>query len=247
MNFYSVIIGTELLNGRRQDAHFSFLNKELLKRGWEHKGSFVINDEPPFMEDIFSLIKKDPKSVMFSFGGIGATPDDYTRQSASNVFTNGTMEVNAGAKEAILDKFGDDAYPHRIEMANLPLNASLLKNVVTNVPGFYLDNRFFFVPGFPSMAQSMIVEALDKLYPQNESKYRLTMSVHASENDLINTMKTISTNVDMSSLPIIEGEKRFAVISISGYDQDSVNFEFKKFIDYCEENKIKYELKDIKN
>ena len=71
MNFYSVIIGTELLNGRRQDAHFSFLNKELLKRGWEHKGSFVINDEPPFMEDIFSLIKKDPKSVMFSFGGIG--------------------------------------------------------------------------------------------------------------------------------------------------------------------------------
>ena len=132
-------------------------------------------------------------------------------------------------------------------MANLPLNASLLKNVVTNVPGFYLDNRFFFVPGFPSMAQSMIVEALDKLYPQNESKYRLTMSIHASENDLINTMKTISTNVDMSSLPIIEGEKRFAVISISGYDQDSVNFEFKKFIDYCEENKIKYELKDIKN
>ena len=97
------------------------------------------------------------------------------------------------------------------------------------------------------MAQSMIVEALDKLYPQNESKYRLTMSVHASENDLINTMKTISTNVDMSSLPIIEGDKRFAVISISGYDKDLVDSEFKKFVDYCEENKIKYELKDIKN
>ena len=65
MNFYSVIIGTELLNGRRLDAHFAFLNKELLKRGWEHKASFIIDDEPPFIEDIFNLIKKDPKAVMF--------------------------------------------------------------------------------------------------------------------------------------------------------------------------------------
>ena len=101
INFYSVIIGTELLNGRRKDAHFDFLNSELLKRGWEQKASFVIKDEPPFIEDIFNLIKKDPDSVLFSFGGIGATPDDYTRQAAANVFTNGEMEVNEGAKRAI--------------------------------------------------------------------------------------------------------------------------------------------------
>jgi len=55
INFYSVIIGTELLNGRRKDAHFDFLNSELLKRGWEQKASFVIKDEPPFIEDIFIL------------------------------------------------------------------------------------------------------------------------------------------------------------------------------------------------
>ena len=42
-NFYSVIIGTELLNGRRKDAHFAFLNQQLLSRGWEQKASFVIN------------------------------------------------------------------------------------------------------------------------------------------------------------------------------------------------------------
>ena len=168
MNFYSVIIGTELLNGRRIDAHFSFLNKELLKRGWTHKGSFVIKDEPPFMETIYNIIKEDKDSVMFSFGGIGATPDDYTRKTAAKVFTNDIMEVNIGAKKAIIDKFGTEAYPNRIEMANLPLNAGLLKNVVSNVPGFYLENRFFLVPGFPSMAQSMIIEALDKFYPKNK-------------------------------------------------------------------------------
>ena len=61
MNFYSVIIGTELLNGRREDAHFPFLNSELLKRGWTHKGSFVIKDEPDFINSVFQLIKNDPK------------------------------------------------------------------------------------------------------------------------------------------------------------------------------------------
>ena len=248
MNFYSVIIGTELLNGRRVDAHFSFLNKELLKRGWTHKGSFIIKDEPPFIEAVYKLIKEDKDSVMFSFGGIGATPDDYTRQSAAKVFTNNKMEVNLGAKKDIIDKFGAEAYPNRIQMANLPLNASLLKNVVTNVPGFYLKNRFFFVPGFPSMAQSMIIEALDKHYSKNTKKtYTLTMSAYCSENDLISTMKTISSDVDMSSLPIIESDNRYAIISISSFNKNSTQKEFNKFISFCDNNNIKYVLEDIRD
>jgi len=247
MNFYSVIIGTELLNGRRTDAHFPFLNSELLKRGWAHKGSFVIKDEPDFVNSIFELIKNDPKSVMFSFGGIGATPDDYTRKCAADVFTDGKMEINEGAKEAILERFGDTAYPHRINMANLPLNAGLLKNIVSNVPGFYLENRFFFVPGFPSMAQHMIVEALDKFYPQNEEIiYKKVLSATASENDFIDTMKEISLDVDLSSLPIIEGDKRYCVLSISSINEQLTNQEFTKFVDYCTKNNIEFILEDMR-
>ena len=244
MNFYSVIIGTELLNGRRIDAHFSFLNKELLKRGWEQKASFVIKDEPPFMEDIFNLVKNDPDAVMFSFGGIGATPDDYTREVAANVFTNSKMEVNEGASKAIIEKFGSEAYPHRINMANLPLNAGLLKNVVTNVPGFSLENRFFFVPGFPSMAQSMIVEALDKFYPLNKKKRRYSLKAFCSENDLIDTMKEIPSSVEMSSLPQIDGDKRAVVISISSNDEIEAKRYFKVFEDFLDKSKISYKLVD---
>ncbi len=245
MNFYSVIIGTELLNGRRKDAHFSFLNNELLKRGWEQKGSFVIKDEPPFMEDIYSLIKSDPDAVMFSFGGIGATPDDYTRQTAAKVFTNNQMEENIGAKKAIVDKFGDEAYPHRIQMAQLPLNAGLLKNIVTNVPGFYLENRFFFVPGFPSMAQHMIIEALDKFYPKNKTKYRLTLTASCGENVLIDTMKKIPSHIDMSSLPQINGDKRSTVISISSYNKKETEDHFDTFLEFLIKNNVKYHLYDI--
>jgi len=247
MNFYSVIIGTELLNGRREDAHFAFLNNELLKRGWTHKGSFVIKDEPEFIKSVFELIKNDSKSVMFSFGGIGATPDDYTRRCAADVFTDGNMEINEGAKEAILERFGESAYPHRINMAELPLHAGLLKNIVSNVPGFYIENRFFFVPGFPSMAGHMVVEALDKFYFKNEEIiYKRVLSATASENDFIDTMKDISLDVDLSSLPIIEGDKRYCVLSISSTNEQLTNQEFTKFVVYCTKHNIEFILEDMR-
>jgi len=239
MNFYSVIIGTELLNGRRKDAHFSFLNNELLKRGWDQKASFVIEDDPAFIEDIFKFIKNDKDSVMFCFGGIGATPDDYTRVCAANVFTNGKMEVNEDAKKAILDKFGDDAYPHRINMATLPVNAGLLKNVVTNVPGFYLEDRFFFTPGFPKMSQYMVVEALDKFYKENNNKkVRFSLVANCSENELVDIMKTIPKNIEFSSLPRINGDKRSVEISLASYNKNECENYFKRFVDYLNNNMI---------
>lgn len=244
MNFYSVIIGTELLNGRRLDAHFSFLNKELLKRGWEQKASFVIKDEPPFIEDVFGLIKNDPDAVMFCFGGIGSTPDDYTRVCAANVFTNGAMEQNKIAEQCIIDQFEDEAYPHRIHMANLPTDAKLLKNVVNNVPGFALEDRYFFTPGFPSMSQSMVIEALDTFYPKNKEKFRFFLKADCSENDLIDIMKQIPQEIDFSSLPQIKDGKRSVVISVGSYDESEAKKYFSLFEELLVKTNIKFTLDD---
>lgn len=245
-NFYSVIIGTELLNGRRNDAHFSFLNEQLLSRGWTHKASFVVEDDINLMKNIYRLIREDENSVMFSFGGIGATPDDYTRKIAAEIFTDSKMEYNQTSKELIINEFKEEAYPHRIEMSNIPINAKLLKNVVNNVPGFYLENRFFFTPGFPSMSQSMVVEALDKYYLKNDiEKYRLTLTAYCGENDLINTMKNISEEIELSSLPKIIDKKRQVVISLSGTNKQLLETNFETFITFLKEKKIKYILTDI--
>ncbi|QKF66625.1 molybdopterin-binding protein, CinA family [Arcobacter venerupis] len=245
VNFYSVIIGTELLNGRRADAHFTFLNQQLLSRGWEHKASFVIEDDPKLMFNIFNLIKADPDSVMFCFGGIGATPDDYTRQTAARAFTDYKMEFHEEAKNRIINQFGEDSYPHRINMAYLPKNAKLLTNIVNNVAGFYLEDRFFFTPGFPSMSQAMVVEALDTLYPKSQEKYRCVMTIDCSENDLIDTMKKMPKHLDFASLPRFIGETRKVVISLAGYDKDEVDKYFQLFVDFCESSKKEYILKDI--
>lgn len=245
-NFYSVIIGTELLNGRRTDAHFSFLNEQLLKRGWTHKASFVIEDDVELMAKTFELIKLDKNSVMFCFGGIGATPDDYTRQIAANVFTDGKMYYNEKAKELIINQFGDEAYPHRIEMSHLPLNASLLKNVVNNVPGFYLENRFFFTPGFPSMSQAMVCEALDKHYVKNSiEKFRKTLTIFTGENEIIDFMKELPSSIEASSLPKLIDGKRRAVFSISSYDKVELEKYFLEVQEYLKKKDIDFVLKDL--
>jgi len=250
MNFYTVIIGTELLNGRRKDAHFEFVNAELLKRGWDQYASFVINDEPSFIEDVFELVKKDKNSVMFCFGGIGSTPDDYTRKCASNVFTNGQMETHQEAEELILKRFGDESYPHRIKMSELPINSGLLKNVVNTIPGFSIEDRFFFTPGFPSMAHDMVIEALDRFYPKGKERFRKTLLANCSENELIPTMDMMDSGAEMSSLPMMKsiGNKveRTTEISVASFDEQIMNTNFEKFVKFLEKESISYKMLENK-
>lgn len=240
MNFYACIIGTELLNGRRKDSHFEFLSRELLKRGHEMKASFVIKDEPAFIADVFALIKKDEKSVMFSFGGIGATPDDYTREVAARVFRDGEMERHGEAEALIIGRFGDAAYPNRVKMADLPVGAGLLTNTVNQIPGFYLDERFFFVPGFPQMAQDMVIEALDRFYPTATPKYSRTFTAFCSEENLIDIMNTLPSSVELSSLPIMDGDKRAVEIYLASPVSCLTEDVYEHFVTLTEKKGIKW-------
>ncbi len=221
-HFYSVIIGSELLNGRRVDKHFSFLNTELLNRNLLHVANFVIKDDPILIQNTFNLILQDPKSVMFCFGGIGATPDDLTRSIASEVFTGQALLLHVKAKELIEKQFCEEAYPHRINMAYLPPEANLLPNVINNVPGFQLFNRFFFTPGFPSMSWPMITSALETYFPTQKKKHSMTFVVESPENDLIEIMEALPKELEFSSLPRFVNTKREVEIYLSHEDQETL-------------------------
>ena len=131
-------------------------------------------------------------------------------------------------------------------MANLPIGSKLLKNIVNNVSGFYLENRFFFMPGFVSMSHPMVIEALDMLYPKSSlEKYRKTMTVFTSENDLVNSMKMMPKELDFSSLPKFIGDKRAVVLSLAGYEKEKVDNYFQIFIDFCTKSGFEFELRDV--
>jgi molybdopterin-biosynthesis enzyme MoeA-like protein len=241
-HFYAVIIGSEILNGRREDKHFLYLRDALLLRGHTLFSTFIIKDDSVLIRNTFELIKNDPDAVMFSFGGIGSTPDDLTRQIASDVFSDGELVSHAQFHSDIIERFGDAAYPYRIHMAELPKHSELLHNVINNMSGFYLHARYFFMPGFPEMSHPMVEEALNRFYPQSITIYRQTLIAQTSENTLIECMHQLDPSVDFSSLPMINGGSPVVEISVASEDKELCDKNFQLFIQTLHSKSIDYKI-----
>jgi molybdopterin-biosynthesis enzyme MoeA-like protein len=241
-NFYAVIIGSEILNGRREDKHFTFVRDALLQRGHLLFATFIIKDDSQLIYTIFSLIKNDPNGVLLSFGGIGSTPDDLTRQIAANVFDDGELAPHSKFVKDILERFGENAYPHRVNMANLPKKSELLHNVINNMSGFYLENRYFFMPGFPEMSHPMVEEALERFYPCAPITYRRTLIAQTSEDTLITVMENLDQCVDFSSLPMMNNGIPTVEISIASTDIALCNDNFALFIQELTTKSIPFEF-----
>ena len=155
------IIGDEILSGKRKDAHLSKMIELLAARGLQLSWAYFLGDIP---EQITSLLKASMArgDIVFSFGGIGATPDDYTRQSAADA-AGVPIERHLGAVAEIVAQFGDGAYPKRVLMADFPQGADLIPNPVNRVAGFSI-NAHYFVPGFPDMGHPMVEWVLETYY-----------------------------------------------------------------------------------
>ena len=242
MNFYALIIGTEILNGRREDKHFEFVKSELAKYGHELFASFIIKDDVALMTQTYEMIKADKNAIMFSFGGIGSTPDDLTRVISAKVFTNATVEPHKQFLADILERFADKAYPHRIHMADLPPNANLLFNPINNMSGYSLEDKYFFVPGFPSMAHPMISSVIETFFSQSVTTYRFTLHAKTSEDSLITQMKALPKQIELSSLPIFIDNKPNVELSLSGSNEEEVKRHFKTFTEELDKKNIYYTL-----
>lgn len=242
MNFYALIIGTEILNARREDKHFKFVRDELQKYGYELFATFIIKDDINLMKSFYELIKKDKDSILFSFGGIGSTPDDLTREISAEIFTNKPVIRHKVFEKDIIDKFADKAYPHRVHMADIPEGSELLFNPVNNMSGFSLENRFFFVPGFPEMAHPMIKEVISKVCSTRLEKFRYTLLAQTSEETLITQMKLLPSHIELSSLPVFKDGRANVELSLSDYNEKEVKKYFELFIKELKNNNIAYEL-----
>jgi len=242
MNFYAVIIGTEILNGRREDRHFEFVKKALAEYGHVLFASFVIKDDVTLIAKTYEMIKADKDAVLFSFGGIGSTPDDLTREISAKVFSNAKVVAHKQFLADIIKRFGERAYPHRIHMADLPPNANLLFNPVNNMSGFSLEDRYFFVPGFPSMAHPMISSVIETFFSKSIKTYRLTLHAKTSEETLITQMKALPEHIELSSLPFFIDNQANVELSLLGSNEEEIKSHFKTFTDELDKKNIYYLL-----
>lgn len=197
--FGIIVVGDEILNGRRRDRHLDGIGGLLRERGLSVAWLRILPDDPDYLAAELAHTMAQPLPV-FSCGGIGATPDDHTRQCAARAAGVG-LELHAGAVELIEQRFGKDAYPHRIKMAELPVGSELIPNPYNQVPGFSI-NRHYFVPGFPDMAHPMAAWVLDTLYPDGGASVRqCSVRVYGvAESELMDLMQTLTVDFQQAKL-----------------------------------------------
>lgn len=172
--FGLIVIGDEILSGRRQDKHLSKLIELLNERGLSLSWAKYVADDP---EQITATLKDSFASsdVVFSTGGIGATPDDHTRQCAALALGTKT-QLHATAQELIAGRIrimaegdpmradlGTAENQHRFKMGEFPIGSDIIPNPYNQIPGFSIREHYF-VPGFPVMAAPMMAWCLDTYY-----------------------------------------------------------------------------------
>jgi molybdopterin-biosynthesis enzyme MoeA-like protein len=203
--FGAYIIGDELLVGKREDKHLSFVISALAKRGLRLAWAQYLGDDP---ERLTAALRRsfDSKDVVFSFGGIGATPDDHTRQCAAAAL-NLQLRIHPDAEREIRGRFGAETTPQRLQMGEFPEGATVIPNPVNRIPGFTLREHHF-VPGFPQMAWPMVEWILDtryrSLFDRDRWAEKSIFVFEAGESQLIAAMKDIEAafkGIKVFSLP----------------------------------------------
>ncbi len=217
VSFGLLVIGDEVLKGSRSDSHFEHFKSALRPRGHDLAWFRLLPDEPQLLTDElrFSMSRSHPVLVC---GGIGATPDDHTRACAAAA-AGVRLDRHPQAKDLIEGRFGADAYPYRILMADLPQGCALIPNPVNRIPGFFVRDHFF-LPGFPEMAWPMADWVLETrfLSAQECLRERAVRVLGVPESRLVPIMRRVGPRypgLKLFSLPRM-GEDSHVLLGFRG-------------------------------
>lgn len=225
MKFGVIIIGDEILSGKRADKHLAKAIELLGTRGLPLAYAHYVGDDPDRITATLAAAFASGDTV-FSFGGIGATPDDHTRQCAATALRK-PLTLGDEARRLILERMQDVAREqgqpfeperpdnvHRYQMGMFPEGASVIPNPYNKIPGFSHpgagEGMVHFVPGFPVMAWPMVEWVLDtqcsRWFQQGRWQEQSVIVFGAMESLLTPLMETLEARhpVKVFSLPSVD-------------------------------------------
>jgi molybdopterin-biosynthesis enzyme MoeA-like protein len=220
-DFGLVIVGDEILSGKRTDKHMPKLIELLAARGLQLSWAEYVGDSRPRITAALGRAFES-NDVVFSCGGIGATPDDHTRQCAAAALARDLAlhpQAEALIRERMQDTAREQGVPyepdradnvHRLNMGVFPVGAEIIPNPYNKIPGFTV-RRVHFVPGFPVMAWPMMEWVLDEKYSHLfrrgayvEKSVIVFGSMEATLTPLMERIEAHHASVKVFSLPSVD-------------------------------------------
>ena len=166
-----IVIGDEILSGKRADKHLPKVIDLLAARGLPLAYAEYVGDDPARITATLARAFAAARlsgDIVFSTGGIGATPDDHTRQCAARAL-GVELALHPDAKRLIEERMRDTAREqgtvfepdrhdnlHRLNMGVFPVGAEIIPNPYNKIPGFscFVECRNSGTPSAASLASS---------------------------------------------------------------------------------------------
>ena len=224
--FGLIIVGDEILSGKRADKHMPKTIELLSARGLSLDWADYVGDSPDRITRTLARAFES-NSIVFSCGGIGATPDDHTRQCAGRALGVDLVlhpQAELLIRERMQDVAKEQGVPyeperhdniHRLNMGVFPQGADIIPNPYNKIPGFSCygaqGGAVHFVPGFPVMAWPMIEWVLDTHCPHLfqqaawiEKSVIVFGSMEATLTPLMESLERAHAGIKVFSLPSVD-------------------------------------------
>ena len=208
-----ILIGDELLSGRTQDTNLGTIARFLGPLGVQVGEARIISDKA---ETIIKTVREFSKAFdyVFTTGGIGPTHDDITADCVAAAFNVGISEREDAVNELLVRYELSDLNAARRRMARIPDGASLIKNPVSQAPGFQTENVFT-LAGVPSIMKGMLADIGHRI----------------DGGQTVHSVSVTAENIGEgdAAKPLAEIEAKFEGVSIGSYpffndDLRGVNF-----------------------
>jgi molybdopterin-biosynthesis enzyme MoeA-like protein len=216
-----IVIGDEILSGKRADKHMPRVIDMLAARGLPLAWTEFVGDDP---DRITATLGRafESGALVFVCGGIGATPDDHTRQCAARAL-GVELALHPQAERLIRQRMQELAQEqgqpydpdaadnvNRLNMGVFPVGANIIENPYNKIPGFSCGHLHF-VPGFPVMAWPMIEQVLDTHYTSMfktsawiERSVIVFGAMEASLTPLMQKLEAQHASIKIFSLPSVD-------------------------------------------
>lgn len=221
-----LVIGDEIMRGRKPDRHFPWLVELLRARGMYLSWAEYLGDDP---RRIVATLKRSfaGDDIVFSCGGIGATPDDHTRACVARALNVELLlhpEAESLIHAAMQRRSGKPATVQQLQMGVFPRGARIIPNSFNGIPGFSIRDHHF-LPGFPEMAWPMMEWLLDGAYVhlhhqivEGESAIYVYDSMESTLTPLMQEIETTFPGLKVFSLPHVGtgGVRRHVELGVRG-------------------------------